>query len=185
MEGSPEISDQLPSLGDNDLIVGFSSSCHAGTPPPEAVLGPVGEGDDARGLALPPPAQIDPHFGPVAVVPRCLDEETADVVVAGPGDAAPLVGVPAGVFTGDQSQIGHEGPRGAEASEVVEFGHEVDGSDGVDATEATEPGHGFPVRLLATELGELGVEGNETFLELFEGKKVAVEGGLFGGPIEA
>jgi len=184
MEDDPEEAGQFSSDGDDGFGGGFAAGDEPSVAAVEAVLGAIGDGDDALGLPLAAAFERKADGGPVAIVPSGLDEETADMVVAGAGDRASSTGLSARVFAGDEAEVAHEGPRRTEAPEVVKLGDEAYGGYGVNAAEAAEPGDGFLVRFLGGEFGEGRVDVLETLLEFVDGDEIRVERGLAGAIVE-
>jgi hypothetical protein len=184
VEDEPQEACQFTSDSDDGFGAGFAAGDEPDVTTVEARLSAIGDGDDTLGLTLAAAFERKADRGPVAIVPGGLDEETADVVVAGAGDRAPSTGLAAGVFAGDEAEVAHEGTWRPEAAEVVEFGDEADGGDGVDAAEAAEPGDGFLVRFLGGEFGEGRVDVLQTLLEFVDGDEIRVERGLAGAIVE-
>ncbi len=80
--GGPDETGELSGDGDGDLGPGLSALEHMGETAVETSHGLVGEGDGVCGLALSARAKaLD--SGPMAVVPGSLDEEAANMSVAG------------------------------------------------------------------------------------------------------
>ena len=59
----------------------------------------------------------------------------------GLGNGAAGLAFPTGVFTRDQSEVGHEGSRVREAAEVMQLGHDEGRRERVDAPKTAQPGH--------------------------------------------
>src|SRR6267154_6680919 len=93
----------------------------------------------------------------MAVVPRRLDQQAPDMEIPGARDATLATLFAARAFAGHESQIRHQRARRAEATEVVELGHQADRRDGVDAAEAAQPRDGLAIRLLRSEDAEVSV----------------------------
>ena len=72
------------------------------------------------------------------VVPRGLDQRLPQVLVAGLGDRAPAVALPAGVLGGRQADPRGERAGVPEPGELAGLEHEVGGGRGVDALEAAQ-----------------------------------------------
>jgi len=184
VEDDPEEPGEFSCYGDDRFLGRLTSEGEASEASMQAIMRPIGEGDDAGRLSFSPPAEGEADRGAMAVMPGGLDEEASGMRVPGPGDGAALLRLPARVFTGDEAEEGHEGAGSREAAEVVELGDEADGGDGVDAAEATEPGDRFAVGFLGAAGGELVVEMTKPFLELVQGDEIAVEGRLARGVVE-
>jgi hypothetical protein len=114
-----------------------------------------------------------------------LDEQPADVAVAGLRDAATIRLAAAAVLTGRDPYEARQVGRGFEAREVEQLGLDPHGGNRVDAAEAAQPAYGLAIQRLSCHLFQLGVEVLAPLLELFDGAQVLVEHGLVDRVIEA
>ena len=74
----------------------------------QAVLGLQGNGDDLGRLTLTAAFQDEGSSSVVAVVPGCLDQQSAHVDIAGLGNGAALLPASGGVLRGDKAEVGHQ-----------------------------------------------------------------------------
>ena len=112
---------------------------------PQHLLAPLHEPSDALGcvpsrrgvgrLAL---GQVLRMRAGAYVVPRGLDENPSQVLVAGLGDAALPRALPAGVLGGGEPEPSGERPGALEPGELAGLEHDVGGRHGVDALQAAQ-----------------------------------------------
>src|SRR5207244_11263642 len=118
----PEKPGELTCDGGDDVLLGFAARRQAAIAAMQAVLRVPGPVEDVSGRAALAQLERVPDEGVMPVMPGRLDEDAAEMDIAGFSDrAAGLFGA-AGVFGRHQAREGHDAWRGREPTRVAEFG---------------------------------------------------------------
>jgi hypothetical protein len=163
----------------DDRLLGTLPAAHqAPVSTVEAILSVPGDRFDALGLPALALPQRPPHGGAVAVVPGRLDEDVADVRVAGLGDVTPKLASPGGVFGGNHAGVRHEFAGRAEAGDIIQFSDQSRGGDQADAAEALQGGDEPGVGRRRGRVRDLRIETVNPLLQLIDSQAVLAEDDL-------
>src|SRR4029077_13454779 len=120
---------------DADLVVLKPPSLKPSVAVVQSQLRAPGDRADLGRLSFLTHLQVAADAGWVAVIPGRLDEDAANVTVAGLCDRAEASLGTGGVLGGHQPQVSHQLARMREAPEVAELGDDGGGGDQIEPTE--------------------------------------------------
>jgi hypothetical protein len=144
----------------------------------QAVLGLQGNGHELGWLSLTAAFQDEGSSSVMTVVPGCFDQEAPHMDIAGLGNGAAVFAASGRVLGRHETEIGHEGARGSEASNIADLDQERQGGEGLDASETAECFDGFPVEWERRIAFEFSVQGSLLCLKVFKVLKFGGEGCL-------
>src|SRR4029077_9883830 len=131
----PDEGGEFAGEGDADLVVLKPSSLKPPVAVVQSQLRAPGDRADLGRLSFLTHLQVAADAGGVAVIPGRLDEDAANVTVAGLGDRAESSLGTDGVLGGHQPQVSHQLTRIREAPEITELGDDGGGGDEIEPTQ--------------------------------------------------
>lgn len=134
----------------------------------QAMLGLESNSHDLGWLPHATTIKNEGSSGVVAVVPGGLNEETADMNIAGFGNGPPVFFVAGRVLRGDQTEVSHELARRRKASDVVDLTENGESCEGFHPTEATEGFNGNSVRWRLGDAFKFGIKRSMLSFEILE-----------------
>lgn len=169
----PEEAGQLGGGGHGDRVGGFASRTHAAGEAIEAPLRTPGDRRHCRRLAA---GELDRDPRLLAGVLGRLDQDAARIGRAGLGDRAALRALPRLFKRGHKAQPGRQLAGPAKARPVVHVEVQDQGSQRVQAAEASQAGDRRPEEGICGQTRELLVEGRLARREHLDGPEAVVEG---------